>query len=160
MSNSRTETHLIDEFKDSFRRATGKSVKVLVCSNIESEANFTSDKVDARKVAKMILDAHGWDFGETFTRSRKGGKGELVSRRALIYTIAAANGASLSECAKISTPPLDHTSVINSLNKYSWHLQNDYTLKRFFRETMEFIKLNYPLYKNKTYTESDLLNNT
>lgn len=156
MNDGRAEERLIENFKKTFREATGKSVRIIVCSSIEAEANFSSTRVEPLKIVKLVLDANGWSYKETYDNPGYKGKSEQVMRRGLIDVICIANGNHLKDCGNLSIPPRDHTTVMNSIRTYQNSLETDLLVRRFFRETMSYIKENYHLFKNKIITKEDL----
>lgn len=150
------EELLIKGAKDNFHIQTGKWVKILPCTLLESRANFTY-KATEHEVVMMVFAATGWTWEETYGSAPiQAANGKMtraprnhnrVFRRNLIDFVAMNNGCSLLKLAKYTGR--DHSTIIRAVEVFQYDLETRPFARRMFDEVMEFCIENYQEYKGR-----------
>ncbi len=143
MPDGNSEETLIKAIKNKFLIETGKDIKIVICKEYESRANFTYN-ITIDEVILMVMDKMEWKFEDTYNASRVT---ERVYRRGLIDYIAIHNGELLINCAKATNR--DHSTVINSVKKFEERLETEAYVRRAFTEIINYCRDNFYLYKGK-----------
>ena len=153
------EEILILGVKNNFFIQTGKHIKIVTCTNLESKANFTP-QATVGQIIKMVFDSTKWTWRQTYSESREVHRGgdrsaEKIYRRGLIDYICINNGCTLVSCAIFTNR--DHTTVINSIRRFEERLETESYTKRAFEEIVNFCRENFYLYKDRNYTKEEII---
>lgn len=139
-----TESELVESYMVDFLSKTGRCLKVQICSRWETLCTLPM-KMDLPVAVQIILDATNWKFKEVFNKKRDT---DSLYKRGLIYFILVTNKYSLLKIGAYTRK--DHSTVINSYNRFSDLLSTEPLSLSILREVIEYINANYTFYKHSS----------
>jgi|ERR1044072_5540406 chromosomal replication initiation ATPase DnaA len=140
------QKRMIESFQADYLRITGAYIRIVPCTQWEFKADL-GEPIEFWKLVRIVFDFTGWTFKDTYNKSRKE---EACFRRSLIDFIAVNNGTYYNHCAKFTGR--DHTTIMHSVTSFENRLETQDHTRRLFSEVIRYVKDNYYIYKDLTFT--------